>query len=169
MPKIATLVWVLLLCWIMCFCMSDSWRGRKWLIVRLRFSRSPCVWFLCCLSSRQSCIPEDFTPDLALQKQHWRLEVSAVVSAENPFLMDLECVKIKGLVTGMSIRGCLLSWNMRVVKYGSNMTTSYCEHKKNWHSSWDELSNLTSFLFSLALLFFDSELHSADPAFSDYK
>lgn len=62
------------------------------------------MWFLCCFSSRHFCIPEDFTLDLALQKQHWRLEVSGVVSAENPFFMDLECVTIKGLDPGMSVR-----------------------------------------------------------------
>lgn len=73
---------------------------------------------------------EDFTPDLALQKQHWRLEVSGVVSSENSFFMDLGCVTIKGLVPGMCIRGCLLSWNTRVVKYGNKMTAGYCEDKK---------------------------------------
>lgn len=43
--------------------------------------------------------------------------------------MDLECVTIKGLVVGMSVMCCLLSWNTRVVKYGNKMTTGYCENK----------------------------------------
>lgn len=75
---------VLLLWRIVCICMSKSWRGRKWLILRLRFSMSPCVWFHRCLSSRQACVPGDFTPDLALQKQRWR---SVVLFLQRTFFL----------------------------------------------------------------------------------